>query len=65
MLLDGTLDRPALLSALYELVENGLLVIRDNKGKVLKMKPTSPEIEASLITILDALAAYAMLEDQT
>ena len=64
-LLDGTLDRPALLSALYELVENGLLVIRDNKGKVLKIKPTSPEIEASLITILDALAAYAMLEDQT
>jgi len=64
MLLDGTLDRPALLGALYGLVENGLLVIRDNKGKALKIKPTSPELEASLITILDALAAWAMLEDQ-
>lgn len=64
MLLDGTSDRPALLNALYELVDIGQLVIRDNKGKALKIKPTSPELETSLITILDALAAWAMLEDQ-
>lgn len=64
MLLDGTSDRPALLNALYELVDIGQLVIRDHKGKTLKIKPTSPELETSLMTILDALATWAMLEDQ-
>ena len=64
MLLDGTSDRPALLNALYELVDIGQLVICDHKGKTLKIKPTSPELETSLMTILDALATWAMLEDQ-
>jgi methyltransferase-like protein len=64
MMLDGTRDRPMLLNALYELVESGILTIRDDKGKPLKIKPTSPQLEVSLTAILEAIAASALLEDQ-
>ena len=54
-----------LLDALYELVDSGILTIRDNKGKPLKIKRTSPELDGALTTILDTLASWAMLENQT
>lgn len=65
LLLDGTRDRPMLLEALYELIKNEILIIRDSKGKAPKIKPASPELEDLLKTILDALATWALLEDQS
>jgi hypothetical protein len=54
-----------LLDALYELVKNEVLVIRDTKGKVVRIKPASPEIEVMLTKIVDTIAASAMLDDQS
>jgi methyltransferase-like protein len=65
LLLDGTRDRTMLLDALYELVKNEVLVIRDTKGKVVRIKPASPEIEAMLTKIVDTIAFSAMLDDQS
>ena len=65
LLLDGTRDRTMLLDALYELVKNEVLVIRDAKGKVVRIKPASPEIEAMLTKIVDTIAFSAMLDDQS
>ncbi len=65
LLLDGTRDRTMLLDALYELVKNEILEIRDTKGKVLRIKPASPEIETMLTKIIDTIAASAMLDDQS
>jgi methyltransferase-like protein len=65
LLLDGTRDHTVLLDALYELVNNEILVIRDNKGKVVRTKQGSPEIEVLLTKILDTIASSAMLDDQS
>jgi hypothetical protein len=54
-----------LLDALYELVNNEILAISNNKGKVVRIKPDSPEIEAMLTKIVDTIAFSAMLDDQS
>jgi methyltransferase-like protein len=65
LLLDGTRDRTMLLDTLYELLKNEILVVSDNKGKVVRIKPGSPEIEVLLTKIVDTIAASAMLDDQS
>jgi methyltransferase-like protein/ubiquinone/menaquinone biosynthesis C-methylase UbiE len=65
LLLDGTRDHTMLLDALYELVNNEILAISNNKGKVVRIKPGSPEIEVLLTKILDTIAYSAMLDDQS
>ena len=60
-LLDGKHDELALKQAFYELIRNGVLVLKTEKGKKIMPKVDSPEVSGLLMGTLENLAKAMLL----